>query len=97
MSGLSWPEFLAIFPESSKIGQEPTEPHHWVSYFDNGKDVGIWTENRRTTMGEGEGEILDEENAAACRAHCERLAQEKGLEQTFVDRIKQNMRQARGR
>lgn len=56
--------FTRRFPEATEIGRDAT-PDELVVFFDNGKDVGGWRENRRTTT--GAGELLGSDDAATAR------------------------------
>ncbi len=66
---MNYAEFTARFPESTEIGRDIT-PEEIVVYRDNGRDIGVWRVNRRTTT--GEGEVLDPERAEEARAYFER-------------------------
>jgi hypothetical protein len=46
-------EFSRRFRDHQEIGREVTDTHLLV-FYDNGKEVGLWRENRRTTQGSGE-------------------------------------------
>jgi hypothetical protein len=59
-----YPEFARRFRDHQEIGRELTDTHLLV-FYDNGKDVGLWSEDRRTTQ--GTGEVLDEEDADMAR------------------------------
>lgn len=58
-------DFVVRFPADSEIGRDVTEGEVAV-YWDNGRDVGVWRVNRRTTV--GEGEVLSFQQALETRA-----------------------------
>ena len=45
-------EFARRFRDYQEIGREVTDTHLLV-FYDDGKEVGLWRENRRTTQGTG--------------------------------------------
>lgn len=57
-------EFEKRFPKGTLIGTNIT-PDHYLKFYDNGAEVGVWRYNRRTTA--AAGEVLGEEQAAAAR------------------------------
>lgn len=56
--------FVARFPEASFIGEDITE-NEARYFFDNGTDIGVWRQDRRTTC--GQGEILDPDTSHIAR------------------------------
>jgi hypothetical protein len=46
-------EFARRFRDHQEIGREVTDTHLLV-FYDNGEEVGLWRENRRTTQGVGD-------------------------------------------
>ncbi len=62
-------DFVVRFPEDTEIGRDVTEGEVAV-YCDNGRDVGVWRSNRRTTV--GEGEVLSFEQALEARDYFRR-------------------------
>jgi hypothetical protein len=80
---MHYAEFARRFRDHQEIGREVTEKNLLV-FYDNGKEVGLWRENRRTTK--GTGEVLAPEDADMARywyrngvrkwadAECERQA-----------------------
>lgn len=59
-------EFERRFPKSTLIGTD-VRPEHYLKFYDNGAEVGVWRYNRRTTV--AAGEVLGEEEAAAARQY----------------------------
>ena len=57
-------EFARRFRDHQEIGREVTDTHLLV-FYDNGKEVGLWLENRRTTQ--AAGEVLSPSDAEAAR------------------------------
>ena len=57
-------EFLKHFSDAQEIGRDITTSHLSV-FYDNGREVGCWREERRTTI--GKGEIVTGENADIAR------------------------------
>jgi hypothetical protein len=57
-------EFFQRFADRQEVGRDLTDTHLSV-FYDNGREVGCWREERRTTI--GQGEILSEENADIAR------------------------------
>jgi hypothetical protein len=61
---MHYPEFARRFRDHQEIGRDRTETHLLV-FYDNGQEVGLWREDRRTT--EGTGEVLGLEDAEMAR------------------------------
>jgi hypothetical protein len=61
---MHYPEFARRFRDHQEIGHDLTDTHLLV-FYDNGKDVGLWREDRRTT--EGAGEVLGPDVAGMAR------------------------------
>ena len=61
---MDFAEFVQRFSQQQEIGRELTEDQLSI-FFDNGVDVGLWREDRRTTV--GRGEVLGEETALMAR------------------------------
>ena len=57
-------EFFKRFSDAQEIGRDSTDSHLSV-FYDNGREVGCWREERRTTI--GKGEILSEKDAELAR------------------------------
>ena len=57
-------EFFNRFSDAQEIGRDITDSHVSV-FYDNGRQVGCWREERRTTI--GKGEIVTGENADIAR------------------------------
>jgi len=50
---MNFVEFSGWFSQRHEIGREVTT-RHFVIYYDNGMDVGIWREDRWSAFGSGE-------------------------------------------
>jgi hypothetical protein len=61
---VNYTEFVQRFPEDKEIGRDITDAELAV-YCDNGTDVGIWRQDRRTTC--GKGEVLSHADAEMAR------------------------------
>jgi len=57
-------EFFGRFVHEQEIGRDITETHVSV-FYDNGKEVGLWREDRRSTI--GAGSVLGTEDAEMAR------------------------------
>jgi len=57
-------DFFKRFSDSQEIGREISDSHLSV-FYDNGREVGCWREERRTTI--GKGEALSEKDAELAR------------------------------
>jgi len=57
-------EFFKRFSDSQEIGRDITDSRLSV-FYDNGREVGCWREDRRTTI--GKGEVLSEKDAELAR------------------------------
>jgi hypothetical protein len=57
-------EFARRFRDHQEIGREVTDTHLLV-FYDNGQEVGLWRENRRTTQ--GAGQVLSPSDAEMAR------------------------------
>jgi hypothetical protein len=57
-------DFFNRFSDAQEIGRDTTDSHLSV-FYDNGREVGCWREERRTTT--GNGEILSEKDAELAR------------------------------
>lgn len=67
---MDYAAFTECFPESTEIGRDSSGDFYHLIFRDNGTSVGCWYEDKRTTS--GNGEILSDEDAAACRDWCRR-------------------------
>jgi hypothetical protein len=61
---MHYPEFARRFCDHQEIGRDITDTHLLV-FYDNGREVGLWRENRRST--EGTGEVLSPGDAEMAR------------------------------
>jgi len=61
---MHYPEFARRFRDHQEIGSDATDTHLLV-FYDNGREVGLWREDRRTTQ--GSGEVLSPEDAEMAR------------------------------
>ncbi len=61
---MNFTEFAERFSEHQEIGRDLTDDQLSI-FFDNGQDVGLWREDRRTTI--GHGEVLGTQAAAMAR------------------------------
>jgi hypothetical protein len=61
---MHYPEFGRRFRDHQEIGREVTEKNLFV-FYDNGKEVGLWCEDRRTTQ--GMGRVLGREDSEMAR------------------------------
>jgi len=61
---MNFAEFALRFSEQQEIGRDLTDDQLSI-FFDNGHEVGLWREDRRTTI--GLGEVLGFEAAAMAR------------------------------
>lgn len=61
---MRYAEFARRFRDHQEIGREVTDARLLV-FYDNGKEVGLWREDRRTTQ--GTGEVLGPQDAAMAR------------------------------
>ena len=50
---MDFTEFVRQFNEQQEIGRDLTDDELSI-FFDNGDEVGLWREDRRTTIGHGE-------------------------------------------
>ena len=50
---MDFTEFVQRFSEQQEIGRDLTDDQLSI-FFDNGHEVGLWREDRRTTIGGGE-------------------------------------------
>ena len=66
-------EFFERFVDRQEIGRDITETHLSV-FYDNGRDVGMWREERATTV--GAGSVLAPDDAAMARYWCSRDVQD---------------------
>jgi hypothetical protein len=57
-------EFFERFAHEQEIGRDIAETHVSV-FYDNGKEVGLWREDRRSTI--GAGSVLGTEDAEMAR------------------------------
>ena len=57
-------QFFKRFSDSQEIGRDITDSRLSV-FYDNGREVGCWREDRRTTI--GMGEVLGEKDAELAR------------------------------
>jgi len=60
-------DFFKRFADHHEIGRDITDAELSV-FYDNGRDVGLWREQRSTTI--GQGEVLSEQDADAARYWC---------------------------
>jgi hypothetical protein len=61
---MQYREFARRFRDHQEIGRDATDTHLLV-FYDNGREVGLWREDRRTTQ--GSGEVLSPEDAEMAR------------------------------
>jgi hypothetical protein len=61
---MDFTEFVQRFSEQQEIGRDLTDDQLSI-FFDNGREVGLWREDRRTTI--GRGEVLGAEAAELAR------------------------------
>ena len=61
---MQYPEFARRFRDHQEIGRDATDSH-LLFFYDNGSEVGLWRENRRTTQ--GTGEVLGPHDAEMAR------------------------------
>lgn len=61
---MDFTEFVQRFSEQQEIGRDLTDDQLSI-FFDNGEEVGLWREDRRTTI--GCGEVLGVEAAEMAR------------------------------
>jgi hypothetical protein len=57
-------DFFKRFTHDQEIGRDITDSHVSV-FYDNGRDVGMWREERTTTV--GAGSVLSPDDAAMAR------------------------------
>ena len=57
-------EFFKRFADHQEIGRDITDAHLSV-FYDNGREVGLWREERATTI--GAGSVLAPQDAAMAR------------------------------
>ena len=65
-------EFFRRFSQDQEIGRDITDSHLSI-FYDNGREIGCWREERRSTV--GQGQVLGEEDADNARHWCELAAQ----------------------
>jgi hypothetical protein len=61
---MQYREFARRFRDHQEIGRDSTDTHLLV-FYDNGREVGLWREDRRTTQ--GTGEVLGPDDAEMAR------------------------------
>jgi hypothetical protein len=61
---MRYAEFARRFRDHQEMGREMTGTHLLV-FYDNGRDVGVWREDRQSTL--GSGVVLDREDADLSR------------------------------
>jgi hypothetical protein len=64
LKSFGYPEFARRFRDHHEIGREATDTHLLV-FYDNGREVGLWREDRRTTR--GTGRVLGPQDAEMAR------------------------------
>jgi hypothetical protein len=68
---MDYATFTQHFREDQEIGRDIIG-ENLIIFRDNGTEVGVWRENRRTTV--GQGEILSEPNTYLARLWCDQVA-----------------------
>ena len=61
---MHYAEFARRFRDHQEIGREVTDTHLLV-FYDDGREVGLWREDRRTTQ--GMGQVLGSQDAEMAR------------------------------